>query len=366
MMQNNKLELMKDENSITLFILYYIIIIKRIILDIEIIDFQLILLNVLSLFILFVTINNSISKYVFNICKFIIHIIFIYICFTFIYDIMKLFYSFTFYFGFIKTIIVINIFIIINGFVNLIINKIYINLSKTYLGNKILNMINDYYNVYIAPKKIGYHLCLIFKNILYYCKQYINRLWKLNVELSNNEQSQNIINYLDNKYQNAKMNMIEMFIKPYFIKLMENMLNNDINYYKDILDNDDIYMDDISNIDDDLDMDINNISNDNKNENINIVDEKKKKLKKRILEKKAIRVGDIPRKCKYVNSKSMNKDLFNLTNMPSMNEMMETMLKSDNIEKIMKQLPPEKLNMQTPNMDPELMKQLMQSMMNKN
>ena len=157
-----------------------------------------------------------------------------------------------------------------------------------------------------------------------------------------------------------------MVVKPYFIKLMENMLNNDINYYKDILDSDNIDMDDISNIDDDLDIDINNISNDHKDENINIVDEKKRKLKKRISEKKAIRVGDIPRKCKYVNSKSMNKDMFNLTNMPTMNEMMETMLKSDNIEKIMKQIPPEKLNMQTPNLDLEIMKQVMQSMMNKN
>lgn len=366
MMQNNKLELMKDDDSITLFILYYIIFIKRIILDIEIIDFQLILLNVLSLFILFITINNSISKYMFNICKFIIHIIFMYICFTFIYDIMKLFYSLIFYFGFIRTIIIINVFLIVSSFINVIINKIYSNLSKSNLGNKILNMVDDYYNVYIAPRKIEYCLYRIFKNILYYCRLYINRLWELNIELSNNEQSQNIINYLNNKYQNAKNTIIEMVVKPYFIKLMENMLNNDINYYKDILDSDNIDMDDISNIDDDLDIDINNISNDHKDENINIVDEKKRKLKKRISEKKAIRVGDIPRKCKYVNSKSMNKDMFNLTNMPTMNEMMETMLKSDNIEKIMKQIPPEKLNMQTPNLDPEIMKQVMQSMMNKN
>ena len=89
-------------------------------------------------------------------------------------------------------------------------------------------------------------------------------------------------------------------------------------------------------------------------------EERKAALRRKLAEKKTARTGgrSAPQMKTQMQANQMQNQMQNLMNMPGMNEMMETMLKGDNLEKIMKQMPMNGM----PNVDPEQMKFFFQTM----
>jgi hypothetical protein len=351
--------------------------------------------------------------------KFLSYVMFISICFSLVCGLFSFVYNILFYFGFVNTIIIINTIcmFLMSELVPLFKHNLNEKLTKSNIGNKILSMITYYYNTYIVSKKLGQKILdyinfFVIQYVWTWCKFIFSKFIKINEELSNNSQSKIIKTKLNNKYSDAKNYIIEQIVQPFFIESFQNALKNDpfdimidpnnmpINKqksYKNNLHNQNINMNFLLNtqvnnkdILDDLDdldeaPDLSSIPAENQNETTdkiidnvtdnvtnNVTDkipdkmvskqptitaaERKAILKKKIAEKKASRrTGGTS-----LGQRSKQNQITNLMNMPGMNEMMETMLKGDNLEKIMKQMPKDQMDPQMKNIDPEQMKQMKQ------
>ncbi|XWV25310.1 hypothetical protein QJ856_gp0460 [Tupanvirus deep ocean] len=383
----------------TIFLMYFFIFVKNLLFSYNFFDMQFF---ASTLLVILLSIINFCPERLTNetrdIGKFLGHAMFISVCFSLISGLVLMIYNVIFYFGFVNTIISLNMvfMFLMSSMVQMCKEQINDKLSKSNIGNKILNLINYYYNTYVVSKKLGNKLGdfvkLIMMNYVWvYCKIVFNKFLKINNELSENSQSQIVKTKLDNKYSDAKKYFSEEVIQPFFIKSFQSALENNPfavingndkdnqNHYKNTLSNQNINMsflantkfnenDNIDDLDDDLDMSnvpevpkeqieqAEKLEKEQENTKVLTAEEKRAALKKKMAEKRANRGG--PNR----NQKSMQNNMANLMNMPGMNEMMETMLKGDNLEKLMKQMPKDKVGMQMPTVDAEQMKQLIRAM----
>lgn len=392
-------------NITTIIMIYFFIFLKYLFFSKSYFDMQFFASSLLIGILVWINMaKNIISDKTKNIGKFMGHSLFISVCFSLVCSFISLIYNIIFFFGFVNTIVMVNIIcmLLMSGLTNLFKTNMFEYLTKSNIGNKILDMSNYYYNTYIMPKKYTEKIMNLMRHIAYnyiwVCvKIMFNKFIKINSELSDNNQSENVKNNIDIKLSNAKHYFIEQILQPYFIKSFQDALENDpfmlanssnneilINSsakypYKSITSNKNMYMNFLanSNIDgnddiDDLDeIDLKNvpevsqkqledaeelekklIEENKKQEHCN--EEKKAILKKKMAEKKALRTGTL-------NKKHAQQNFANIMNMPVMDQMMDTMLKGDNLEKILKQIPQEKIGKQASSFDPEQMKQLLKS-----
>lgn len=93
-------------------------------------------------------------------------------------------------------------------------------------------------------------------------------------------------------------------------------------------------------------------------------EERRAMLKKKLAEKR--------RAARNGNNRNLNKSQPLMANMkqmmdtPEMKQMMDVMLQGDNLQKILKEIPPEKLGINMPGFNPSQMKKIMQNMKPKN
>jgi hypothetical protein len=89
--------------------------------------------------------------------------------------------------------------------------------------------------------------------------------------------------------------------------------------------------------------------------------DKKKLLRQKIAAKKNQRNGGI-----VPGGNPSKKDMANILNMPGMEQMVQTMMQGDNLQKLLSEIPPEKIGFdQMPQIDQNQMKQIMQGIMKK-
>jgi hypothetical protein len=355
--------------------------------------------------------------------KFIGHSLFLSLIIAVVGDMTNLTYGSIFYFGFIKTIIFLNIVMmsVTSGIVRLFREQLMENLSKTNLGRQILDLANYYYNSYIVTEssiafltKTGKYFAynIILKN----ARIIFNNLLGINTELSDNTRSKTVKNELDKKYAEAKDQIMEHIVQPQMMKAFADTLSNNpmdpmmFNQFNQV-ENSNPYKKSASSnpmdmsflgtkqlqgfddVDDDLEdvdqtetmveglMKTESSGSDDSSEapakskssaNSKVTNEdKKKQLRDAIKTKEAIRSGKAPAMPKNLNNMPKGKmpgmpsgmpDMASMMAMPGMGDMMKTMMEGDNLKRLMEQFPPEKMGMQMPKMDPEDMKKMMQMM----
>jgi hypothetical protein len=358
-------------------------------------------------------IGDKLTNELKDIGKFLGHAMFVSVCFSLVCGFISLIYGIIFYFGFVNTMITINIICMLSmsSLVNLFKQELVRYFSKSNIGNKILELLNYYYNTYIISKKYCDKIAIfskyIFQNYVWmYTKIIFNKFMKINNELCDNKQSIVVKNKLDVKYSNAKNYFVEQIVQPYFIKSFQDALENDPfslmnplnpsgtdflinsmdkNQYKNNVSNENMNMNtsfltnnklnEKDNLDDldDNEIDLKNVPevskkqiedaeklekeitvHENKKPILNVED-KRAALRNKMAEKRTARTGGR-------NPKAMQQNMANIMNMPGMSQMMETMMKGDNLEKLMKQIPQDKLGKHSGAIDPEQMKQLIKSM----
>jgi len=349
-----------------------------------------------------------------DIGKFLGHTMFISVCFSVVSGFISLIYNIVFVYGFVNTIVAVYFLstFLMSSIINMFARQLIESISQSNIGSKFLDLLNYYYNTYIVSKKIYERVKIFLKKIarnyvLFYCKIIMNKFIKINNELSDNQQSKLIKSKIDNKCSSTKNYIIEQIVQPYFIRSFQAALEKDVfempfnpnmglytnnkidtkivkpigNQYKTTLPSNNIDMNFLGNnkiIDDSMDdLDDNDTDLDNSlkvsEEQIKDAEkldnelnrelsekskeltpeEKKNALRKKVAEKKAARTAGRGQQAK--------QNMSNIMAMPGMNEMFETMLQGDNLEKIMKQMPQNNVSMQMPNIDANQMKQIMRS-----
>ena len=416
-------------NMATIVFVYFFIFVKYLFLSNSYLDMQFITSSLLVVLLSWMnTCPDKLTNEMKDLGKFLGHAMFISVCISLVCGFISFIYNILFYFGFINTIIVLNIscMFLMSNLVSVFKQDLNEKLSKSNIGNKILDLITYYYNTYIVSKKLGQkileYIKIFIKDYLWvYIKIIYNKFIKINKELSNNSQSKIVKTKLDDKYSNAKNYITEQVAQPFFIKSFQSALGNDPfamanlnkeivtnkkNPYKNSLLNQGMNMNIISNTEvndkddlDDLDeeLDLTNVLEVSKSQ----IDDAEK-LEKELSQKELSQKKELSRKQsapKSVTSEpklltpeerraalrrkvaekkgsrtgvknqqttqnqiAMQNQMANLMNMPGMNEMMENMFKGDNLEKIMKQMPKDKTNGQIPNIDQEQVKKMMRSM----
>lgn len=403
-------------NLFPIFTLYVFIIFKYIVIDSGIFNIQFLLSTLMVLLLGTInTVPEKFSQESKDVGKFMGHVFFLSICFSMFSWLVSLVYGMIFYFGFVNTVIFLNIamMMVVSGTVQLFGDKIINVLSKTWFGSKILDLINYFYNFNIFSKffynYVAKYVSIFFKQYLFYWFKIILAYFMVtNYELGDNSRSNIVKNKMSMKCSEAKNKFIEKIAKPYFIKSIESKLSMDpfaqtTNQYKDTLSTNNMEMSLLTSTNgdngvfDDLDVEVEDVDVDAANAAMQMPDitatngklefgtsglqdiltgqeptfipqtsDNKAALRKKLAAKKAQRTGSMSRNTK---NQKVNTNLGNAKlhmEMPPMNELIQTMLKGDNLEKMMKQIPPEKMNLQMPNVDPEQMKQLLQSMMKNN
>lgn len=420
-------------NKTTILLVYIFIFTKYLFFSNSFFDVQFLISTMLVVLLTWMNIvSDKLSNEAKNIGKFLGHSMFLSICFSLVCGFISIIYNIIFYFGFVNTIIIGNIvcMMLMSGLVKLFKEEILLYLTKFTIGNKILDLMNYYYNTYIISKKlyektlefIGY----IFKKYIWeYSKIVFRKFMKINNELCDNDQSILVKKKLDNKCSNTKNYVIEQIVQPYFIESFQNALTNNPflllnqnnkNQYKNSLVNQNINMnflknnkiesqDDINdnNVDDlDVEPDLSNVlkvsskqieeaekldenkseipslstssddslmpNKDSENSNssnmsttpkLSTPEERKEAYRKAMARKKA------SRNTGSRNQNSMQQNMANIMNIPGMNKMMDTMLQGNNLEKLMKQIPPGTMGGSAPAVSVDQMKQLIGAM-NKN
>jgi len=337
-----------------------------------------------------------------DIMKFIGHIIFISLCISLGSWLVSLVYGSLFYFGFVNTIVGINIIgmLSMSGIMRLFSSKIYAFLSGSYIGNKLLNLFNNYYNIYVGLKRYMVRICNYFvkwlRKLWVYTKLLFGRFRNIHGNLAGNTKSISVRNTMYSKYNTAQSYLFFKMFNPSSLNLFTNILNTDpfhpkrdtlSDQYKNPKSNQGINMNFLTNTqlnetndDDDLDDNLDDtetiIHTEQEPEQEKIVEEKpvepieldkpltkaekRAALKRKIAEKRANRTGVTAR-----NAKQMQQNMEKFSNIPDMNDMMKTMMQGDNLEKIMKQVSLDKLGMSIPNMTPAQIQQLAKEMKKK-
>ena len=255
--------------------------------------------------------------------------------------------------------------VLMSQLVSQLLTNICYYLCKSTILNKIWDLTNLVYSKYIAPLKI-YDRTVRFLTVL--LQTYVwqlsvvvfNKFLDINSELANNTQSELVKDKMNNKYSDAKNYLIETVVHRYFIKPFEDVFTNnnmllledtagiscDKQYKRNlitdsIMSNNLLDNEDLDDLDEQLDLS-------------NVPDVPKEQIEEAEKIEQEIHASEKPisRQAKKLAAKkgkaaerraaagrNPGKNMPNLMNMPGMNEMMEAMLKEDNLEKIMKQLP---------------------------
>jgi hypothetical protein len=199
------------------------------------ITIQFLALSFLMIFLTFINLYyDRLSNKMQDICKFSGHVMFISVLLSLLYYIFSLLCGIIFYFGFINTIIFLNIagMLLVSGLVNSFKCEFIDCLSKSNVGRKILELMNYYYNTYIISKKI-YEKSIsltnhIFKKyILAYTKIIFDKFKNINDYLSNNEQSRMIKNKIKEQCLITKDYFMEQILQPYLLRSFQNALEKD-------------------------------------------------------------------------------------------------------------------------------------------
>jgi len=350
---------------------------------------------------------DSLSNEIKDIGKFIGHLLFISLVTHLVGCMMYSVYSTIFYLGFMNTVIYTSVFTFLGMgvMIKIVSECLENNLSKSNIGQQMITIINNYYNIYIASKNWSNIIVTNFLNIYYnYIKSYgsiiYRKLSNVNADLSDNTGTKIVMNKIDAKYADAKQCLLQNCFSPYFFNLFNTTMNNDpfrsgdalafnniyknpglntdmsflqtshMDIFEDNLDDFDDYIDDLQNeekivVDQEsiLEMKTPELKNSLSQSSIDVIPDtntqtnNRNALRKKIAAKKAersIRGGKN-------QQNPMTNPMMNPMQMPGMDKMMETMLQGDNLKKLMEQFPPDKIGMS--NMDPEQMRQIMQSMM---
>jgi len=402
-------------NTVTIFLLYLFIFLKYVFFSEYLFDIQFFVSNLLMLLLTLMNLlADRLSDKLKDIGKFLGHTMFISVCFSVVSGFISLIYNIVFVYGFVNTIVAVYFLstFLMSSIINMFARQLIESISQSNIGSKFLDLLNYYYNTYIVSKKIYERVKIFLKKIarnyvLFYCKIIMNKFIKINNELSDNQQSKLIKSKIDNKCSSTKNYIIEQIVQPYFIRSFQAALEKDVfempfnpnmglytnnkidtkivkpigNQYKTTLPSNNIDMNFLGNnkiIDDSMDdLDDNDTDLDNSlkvsEEQIKDAEkldnelnrelsekskeltpeEKKNALRKKVAEKKAARTAGRGQQAK--------QNMSNIMAMPGMNEMFETMLQGDNLEKIMKQMPQNNVSMQMPNIDANQMKQIMRS-----
>jgi hypothetical protein len=187
--------------------------------------------------------------------------------------------------------------------------------------------------------------------VWFYSKQVVKKFWDINLELSNNRQSQIVYAKFNENYKKSSSFIAKKTLEKYiggfrappmaFMPNIAKPIKDTITPYKQIpAINIKMQKEELDDLDEELD-----IATPIENEITPIENEpepvdKKALLRKKIADKKAQRTGMAPRHSPLMDSKSAE-------------EMIETMMRDNNFDNIMKQMS---------NMDPVQMKKIMQNM----
>lgn len=378
--------------------------------------------------------SDRISEEYIRRCKFFAHTMFVSIIVSFIFNILSFVYNTIFYYGFINTIstLIVGSMIFLSGVTNIF--KDYINekVRKNNMGNKILNILNYYYNGYYLSKNFGLYISNKLKYLFdvhvykYIVKIYL-QLKNINSVLIDNEQSSNVVSKMYTGYSNSTSYIGKKVFERVFIKQMNqsifnsnmdmtNMMNDalqantlDKKYYKNTLSysnmnmntidiantSDDDLLDDLTDLDlsdapvvnnsefdttnvepeqnsqisetkhtpnTDTDTSLNKFrpqqSSNNSTPNDNKINTRMA-LKKKIAEKRSNRTSGLN------NNKMMTNDtqkIANMMNTPNMNKLMESMMQGNNLEKILKRMPKDKMNIDMQNINTQQLKEFMKTM----
>lgn len=336
--------------------------------------------------------------------KFIAHVLFLVLCFSLLVSFLGFLYNILFYFGFTNSIIFVFVCYsaLVSGLVKTFKNNTVTNLNKYYLGEMFLRNLNYHYNTYIISKKVYHKSTLYLKNfynnyIKHYFYYFYYKFMTINNQLSANTQSKLVKNNLIAQYSNVQdyffielmqpylMNNIQLSLsnnsfenKPYknnIINLnnkdmdavflnsltLEKNISSNINNLDDLDDLDDLNeTDDSENIlkvpqsqideAEKLEKELKESSNQNSNETNLSSAEKKQAFKKKLAEKKAIRLGASPSPNFATGPKGQK------VKMPSPNDLMG-MFQDEKFSKMFENIPFDKKNI-----DATQIKKILQSM----
>ena len=403
--------------------MYVFILIKYLLFATSFFDVQFIIASLLMMLLVWLNYyTGTLSNETEDKCKFLCHSMFVSVCMSLVCNFISLIYGVLFYFGFVNTIITVNIvsMFLMSELKKNISESVTSYLSKSTYGTKFLELINYYYNEYILSTNIyetvvSYVKYFLVNYVWVFIKSLYDKFMKINSSLCDNEQSKTVKNKLDNRYASTKNYIIEDVVQPYCIKSFQDALENQAfqlenqtfppetnrrilkNPYKTIIPNNNISMSFLQktdmknddNVDDDLDEDI-DLSNvpvvpekqiteaeildkqikEEKNKPVQAPvkiltpEERRAALQRKLAEKRAARTPGMGRRNVKSNQKEMD-NIFNSMNMPGMDQMMENILKGNNLEKLMKQIPQDQLNKQMSPAETEQMKKMLLSMSKK-
>lgn len=167
-----------------------------------------------------------------NLLKFLCHIEFLIFCELSIVKLFKIIYSTLFYYGFVNTLVIIKILFVVFLSVSNVFprfkNYMIQHLKKTNFGQKMLMVLNYYYNTWIISTKICEKIINVtkigFMTIFKICKYCFLNLYYANQNLSENDQSKLIQEKITNKIGDMKNYTCEKYLKPYFIESLQKSL----------------------------------------------------------------------------------------------------------------------------------------------
>lgn len=384
-----------NSNAISIMIMYFAIFIRYLYFRTSIFDVQFLSSTIIMMII--ICINNfseKLSKEILDIGKFLAHILFISVCFSVFCGFLSTIYAIIFYYGFVNTVIFINICFVsfISGITSIFGKQINHQLSKSVIGKTFLKSLNYYYNLFVISGKLYEKtvsfVSMIFKNyIWYFAKKIFFKLVNLNFFLGENNHSISVKNKVYGYFTDGKNYMFEQLLQRQFINsfnksmltdpFSEGINNISKKLHKANLPSDDIQMNFLKNttiVDgeklDDLDddeltdsptkVDENETQPEEKTSTNLTTDQKRIALRKKIREMRDARGGKTTTMSNK-SKKTTKKDVTNLMNMPGIDQMMKTMFEGDNLEKIMRQIPKDKIRKKMPDINPDQMKKLLQS-----
>ena len=177
--------------------------------------------------------NKEYTEETKQIIKFLAHMMFISLVFSLLCDVISIIYGIIFYFGFVNTMVIGNIIVMsaMAGLVDIFKDKISKYLSRTHIGNWLMDMMNYYYNTYIVSKKIYETIILIFKYVLvnyvwYAIKFIFNKFVSINSEFSANNNSELVKKKLNNKCNGTKDYFFNQIMQPYIVSSLTSTINS--------------------------------------------------------------------------------------------------------------------------------------------
>lgn len=323
--------------------------------------------------------GNKFSEEINDYINFLLHILFISICFSLLTDILSSIYQTIFYFGFTNTMVTVILLLMVamSEMASNSVGNIHNFLYNFNIGKKIIGTYNYlqkiFYEIYDRMVKWVHYL---IEYIWTYTKIIFVKFMEINKKLSDNSRSKKIKINFANKYYNTRDYVLNNMIKSYLINSFQNSMKNQ---YKNTISMETINMNAEGNdyeqpedLDDDSEN--TNISSADKIDFKNSVDDlvqreepkppqtlkveetenkisetvndknqalpqvtkedKKATFRKKLQEMKSIRTGMTAR-----NQKMAKNNLSNAMNNPEFKQMMDAMMKGNNLENLMKQIP---------------------------